>query len=303
MKPWLQPIRILLLYLIVLTILGTISWSRFDSQVLGQITLEAVMLFGGYSFIHFLLVRSKRIQVTRWEHQAITCLILLLLFEPGLPWYSYMIIGALAEVLQRVFRLVTGPLANPAALAIVAIALVGLLYQWTGFMGWYPLWWGVSFAPRLPIIDGGVSAAALLTIPIAGWVAHKYKKLWIVAAAVATLIPACLFVLGRSPLFILLEGTFAFFLLVMAIEPKTSPILRNQQLLYGALLSTLVVIGIKFGWYEAYTMSLVIVNVVFNLWKNKALLLKKVQQGSLKPIQSQANAIPEALNKPPQSQS
>lgn len=303
MKLWLQPIRVLLLYLVVLTILGTSSWSQFDLKILSQISIEAAMLFGGYSLTHLLLVKSKKIQVTRWEHQAITCLILLLLFEPGLPWYSYAIIGALAEALQRIFRLVTGPLANPAALVTALVAAVGLLYPWTGFMSWFPLWWGVSFAPRLPIIDGGISVAALLTIPVAGWVAHKYKKWWIVGATIGVFIPLCLVVLGRSPLFILLEGTFAFFLLVMAIEPKTSPIIRTHQLAYGAALGTLVVVAIKSGWYEAYTMSLVLVNIIFNLWRNKALLLKKVQQNTLKPVQPQANTIPEALNKPPQSQS
>lgn len=298
MKLWLQPIRILLLYLVVLAVTGTTSWAWNSPQVLLQNLLELLLLFAGYKITHLALVKLKKIQVTRWEHQVITCLILYLLFTAEYPWYAYLIIGALTEVMQRVFRLPTGPLANPAGLAVATVAFAGYFYQWTGFMGWFPLWWGASFAPRLPLIDGGMSIAALLTIPVAGWVAYKYKKQWIVLTATITLVLLFFFVLNRSPWFVLLEGTFAFFLLVMAIEPKTSPIMRNQQILYGITLSTLVVMAIHFSWYEAYSMALVIANLIFTIWKNKALLFRK----PLKSVQPQVNAVSIALNKPPQSQ-
>lgn len=298
MKQWLQPIRVLLLYLATLAIMGTISWAWGDWEIVGQAVLELALLFGGYAGTHWVLVRSKKIQATRWEHQVITCLILFLLFEPGLPWYAYVVIGVLAEILQRVFRFPTGPVANPAALVVAGIALVGMFHKLTGWMGWLPLWWGASFAPRFPLFEGGMSIAALLTIPVAGWVTYKYKKHWIVLAALAAFIPLCYLVLGQSPVFKVLEGTLLFFLLVMAIEPKTSPITRNQQLLYGAVLSTLIIVGIRFVWFEAYTMALVITNVLFNTYKNKALLFRK----ALKPVQPQTNTMAEAPNEPPQTQ-
>lgn len=298
MKQWLQPIRVLLVYLIVLSIIATISWGWYDTRELGSAALSAILLLTGYNLIHQILWRRNLIQKTRWEHQIITCLILFLLYEPGLPWYAYLSIGALAEVLQRIFRYPTGPVLNPAAFVVALLAFIGMFHEMTGWTGWLPLWWGVSFAPRLPFFEGGMSVAALLTIPLAGWVAYKYRKLWIVFAALTVFIPLCYLLLQQSPVFRVFEGTILFFLLVMAVEPKTSPATRNQQLLYGAALGLLTIIGIKFVWFEAYAMSLVLTNFIFNTYRNRLLLFKK----ALKPIQTQANTVAEAANEPPHTQ-
>ncbi len=298
MKQWLQPIRVLLLYLVVLAIIATISWSWYDLREMVSVASAAILLFSGYGLIHQILLRCNLIQKTRWEHQIITCLILFLLYEPGLPWYAYLSIGALAEALQRIFRYRTGPVLNPAASVVALLAFVGMFHEFTGLTGWLPLWWGVSFAPRLPFFEGGMSVAALLTIPIAGWVAYKYKKLWTVLSTLLVFIPLSYVVLGQAPIFRVFEGTLLFFLLVMAVEPKTSAINRNQQLLSGATLGLLMVVGIKFVWFEAYAMSLVLTNFIFNTYRNKTLLFRKV----LKPVQTQANAVTEAANEPPQTQ-
>lgn len=265
MRRWTSPIRILLIYLSVLSTGAIISWTDGDIVLVGRTLLSVALLFGSYSLTHAVLLKLKWIKPTRWEHQAITALILFLLFESSTPWYGLVVIGVVAEVLQRLIRVPTGPVFNPAAITAVIATL----------LAWYPAWWGVSFAPRIPLFVDGVSIAVLLTLPVAGYVAYKYRKLPIILATLVVFIPLYMLALDRSPLFILFEGTLAFFLLVMAIEPKTSPAIMKQQLVYGAALGALLVAAIQLHWLEPYTMALVVVNLIFSLYKNRQFLRQR----------------------------
>lgn len=265
MQSWLTPIRILLLYLVVLAVAGSLSWGGVNPLFWLTQGVNFGLLFGGSWLTYLLLVKVKLGRPTRWEHHLITSLILFLLFDPEIPWFVFLGLGIITELIQRLIRVPTGPLLNPAATGAVVATL----------FGFFPAWWGVSFAPRLPLFEGGMSVAALFTIPIAGYVAHTYKKLPIVAMMLGSFVAAYILILQMSPVFVLFEGTLAFFLLVMAIEPKTSPVMRAQQLAYGAVLGLLTVLSIKFGWLEPYCVALLIVNVLFNLYKNHKILLMK----------------------------
>jgi hypothetical protein len=267
MQQWLSPIRILLLYLVVLAIGASLSSNGLDVIFWVTQFFHFGLLFGSGWVTYQVLLKTKLGKPTRLENHLITALILFLLFDPTIVWYGFVFLGVATEAVQRLVRVPTGPLLNPAA---VGAALAT-------FLGFYPFWWGVSFAPRLMLFEGGMSVALLLTLPVAGYVAHKYKKLPIVAATLVTFIITYLLVLKMSPVFVLFEGTLTFFLLVMAIEPKTSPALRNQQLAYGGLLGFLTVMSIKWHWLEPYSMALIVVNLIFNLYKNKTLLLMKLQ--------------------------
>lgn len=277
MQQWGSPIRILLLYLGVLATAASWSWGGFvPSFWLTQVFHLGLLAIGSW-IVYFALVKLNLAKPTRWEHRVITGLILFMLFDPGIPWYGFLTLGVITELIQRLLRVPTGPLLNPAA-AGASVAT---------FLGFYPTWWGVSFSPRFELFEGGMSIAMLLTLPIAGYVAHKYKKLPIAAAMLLTFTLAYVVILRMSPVFVLLEGTLAFFLLVMVIEPKTSPALPTQQWLYGGLLGLLVVLSIKWWWLEPYSMALLVVNVIFNLYKNQKLLLMK-----LRPAAAPAATLP-----------
>lgn len=265
MQSWLSPIRILLLYLVVLAIAGSFSWEGPNLSFWLIQLLHFGLLVGGGWLTYQALLKAKLGRPTRWEHRFITCLILFVLFDPSISWAAFLGIGIATELAQRLIRVPTGPLFNPAALGASIATLASI----------YPAWWGVSFAPRLSLFEGGMSVAMLLTLPIAGYVAHTYKKLPIAAALLVTFTLAYIFILKMSPIFVLLEGTLAFFVLVMALEPKTSPVMRGQQLAYGALLGVLLVLSIKWGWHEPYSMALLVVNLIFNLYKNHKILLMK----------------------------
>lgn len=277
MKAWKSPIRILLVFLIVLSVWASFNWDGLNPLFwLNQLFHFFLLIVPGFA-IYQLTLRLKLIKPTRWEHRLITSLILFLLFDPIFPWWVFLTLGLITEPLQRWLRVPTGPIINPAALAAIVLSLVGQ----------FPTWWGTNFSPRLDIIPGGMSAVMFLTVPIAGYVAYKYRKLQIVATALVAFAVAYLLVVRSNPLGIMFEGTFVFFLLVMAIEPKTSPALQKQQWLYGALLGLLVVLFIEAGllgiWIEPYAGALVVINLFFSLYRNKTVLLAKFKKPPTQP--------------------
>ena len=257
MKNWQLPIRIIILYLAVLGLFGTWSWARTDINIWAAALLNLSLLWSSGFLLYKGLLSQGLIKSTRWEHRVITSLILFLLFDPGTPWFVFLLMGILAELGQRFLRMATGPIFNPAALTTFIICL------W----GYFPVWAGVSFAPRLPVVEGGMSVAMLLTLPVAGYVAHKYKKLPIVLAAVLTFTPLYWLVFRTNPAFLLLEGTLAFFLLVMVVEPKTSPATLKEQAVFGMGVGLAVVIAQLTFALEPYVMSLLTVNGIFQFYR------------------------------------
>jgi len=257
MKKWLVPIRILILYLGLLAVGATWSWARADGEIWSAAILNlSILLTSGYLLYRGLL-KLGAIKLTRWEHRVITSLILFLLFDPTTPWFVFLGMGILCELGQRFIRMQTGPIFNPAALTTLIVC----------FWGYYPVWAGASFSPRLPLVEGGVSLAMLATLPVAGYVAHTYKKLPIVAAAGAVFTPLYFLVFKANPAFLVLEGTLAFFLLVMAVEPKTSPTSRKEQYLYGGVLGVFIIISQYTYAIEPYVISLLGVNALFQLYR------------------------------------
>lgn len=262
-KVWSQPLKVLVLILGLTALLATLSWADWRPNVDEWITAVAKlgMLFLGawVAMRALLLVGVKPSQ--RWEHRIITCLILFLLFAPDAPWWGFLLLGAVTETLQRVLRLPTGPVANPAALGTLAVA-------WAfGAWGVLPTWWGVSFSPRVYLVSEGLSVASLVLVPVLIWVAWKYKKLWTAAALLGASALAYALVYGVSPAYLVFEGTLFFFALVMAVEPKTSPVLRNEQILFGAGVGVLMVLLLKIYFVEAYTGALVVGNLMYNGWR------------------------------------
>lgn len=247
------PIRVILIYLIVMAIWGTVSWGGdlvyFELQVirLGLIYLGMVGSF-------FLMRRVGIKDSIRWEHRLITTLILYLLFDPLQSLWVFILAGAVAEILSRLLRSLTGPLFNPAGSAALILSAFGIL----------PGWWGVSFAPRIPVIEGGVSVSALLTALVAGYVAYKYKKIPILYTLIPSFVVlvSLLFNTGMA-VFLTLEGTALFYWMVMVVEPKTSPMMRNEQLFYGLVVGVLGAVLMKLNFLDPYLGALLVGNLIY----------------------------------------
>jgi len=264
MKMWSTPIRVLLIYLVVIAVLATINWSGQDVDLYLTLARNIGALFLSSWLTYELLNRVTGTRKTRWEHRVISVLILFLLFDSLTPGWIFLLLGSATEVGQRFLRFPTGPVLNPAALSVVLISL---------FTGSLPTWWATNFGYRIIEL---MSVAAVLTFVIAGYVAYKYRKLWLVGAGAMAAAVGSLLILNNSPIYMLVDGTLAFFLLVMAIEPKTSPIIKREQVLFGGAVGGLAILTLHLGWPEPFTMSLLLGNLIFNFYRNRSWLHKKL---------------------------
>ena len=252
MKRLLLPINILIILLSILVLGASFSWSQADGTPLVTHARNLVSLFLAGLVVRTLIQKFIDPVVSfRLEHRIITALILFLLFDPLLPWWIFPLLGIITEAGQYFFRVLSGPIFNPAAFGAIVLSLFGYL----------PAWWGVNFSPKFPLLGVDVSIAALFTLLLAGYVAHRYRKLPIAVSALLMFSLSYFLLLEQSPLYIVLEGTLLFFLLVMATEPKTSPIPPREQYLYGALIGLFVSVGIYFHFIEAYVIALLLGNL------------------------------------------
>lgn len=252
MKQHFLPIKLILYTLVVLALGASASWNLNDPGLwFDSLRNFMLLLFSGW-LMTVLLEHFHLGSKSRTEHRIITMFILFLLFDSLAPWWVFAALGAVTEGLQRLVRTPTGPLFNPAALGALALS----------FFGFFPSWWGTNFSPRISLIlPEGISLAFFITLPLAGYVAYKYKKLWIPASATVMFFLAYSLLFRESPLFILLDGTLAFFFLVMAVEPKTSPNTQHEQILYGSIIGLLIPLGLIFHWLEAYLIALLAANL------------------------------------------
>jgi len=251
MTAWFLPIRVLIYALALLAIAACYSWNGADPFLWFASIRNLSFLFVSGWVTTYILHKLGLADRSRPEHRLITSLILFLLFEPLLPWWVFILLGVTTELFQRILRVTGGPLFNPAALSTFVFS----------FFGFFPSWWGTNFSPRLPLIPEGISIAVFITIPLALYVVYKYKRLRISLATGLTFAIIFLLLLRESPLFIILDGTLIFFLLIMAVEPKTSPVLPKEQIFFGMIVGGLIPIGIYFHWLEAYVMALLIGNL------------------------------------------
>lgn len=261
-----QPIKIFLYCLALLAAVAMIFSSNTAQDFLAH-TFHFALLIGSSLVTRWLVGQTKLASVPamllRWEHRLITTILLFLLFDPGQPWGVFILLGVLTEVLERLLRLPTGPVFNPAALGALLLAVAG----------YFPDWWGMSFDPRITVAGASVSLFTWLFLVAAVWVANKYKKLWMVAGALMSFCLSYLAGFGQFPTGVLLDGTLLFFFLVMLVEPKTSPALKPEQLWFGAAVGGLVVLLLKLAFAEAYLGALVLAELGFQTWRYRQRLV------------------------------
>ncbi len=252
MKKTLLPVQVLLLFLTFLTIWSTSVWNGTDAS-LWFISFKNFLFlwlagFGIRFCIRFFIDESYK---ARLEHRLITTFILFLLFDALVPWWIFLILGAVTEILQYLIRSPLGPLFNPAAAGALAISI----------LGYFPSWWGVNPAPRFGVWGIDISLMAWIMAFGAAYVVYKYRKLAIAGSALLAFIISFLLLFQESPGYFVLEGTLLFFIFVMVCEPKTSPIPKKEQIIYGALIGALVPVGLYFHFLEASLIALLIGNL------------------------------------------
>lgn len=246
------PLNTTVLYLVLLYALAV--GLRFEGAFLVSELLRAGMLAAGFLVPHVLLSSLRPVK-PRNENLLITFFIVLLLVSVNTKPLMMILLGLITFMLKTLFRFQGRPIFNPAAAGLLAAAPFGVLTTW----------WGVSFSPRLPIF--GMSVAMLLTLPLGLYVVLKYRKLPTVIGVTMAASIGYFLVFRTLPLRFLLEGTFAFFLLIMATEPKTMPVIDTEEWVYAILLGVLLSVLFAVDAYEAYTMGLLLMNGLFTVYK------------------------------------
>lgn len=247
-----SPVQVLVVYLTVMAVFATNSWGG-DIMFWGGQILRLCLIYLGMRLAYLIMSSLFVVRDTgRWENRVITSLILYLLFDPLIGLSVFFALGVITEVIQRVFRSLTGPVINPAAAGVLSMIIFGYL----------PGWWGMSFAPRIYIVPDGVSLSVFLTLIMAGFVAYKYKKIYIAVVFGLLYFMLATFLKGSDfSVFAISEGTVMFFMLVMLIEPKTSPAIERDQLIYSVVVGLAVILLIEFLFADPYSGGLAVGNL------------------------------------------
>lgn len=248
---FLKPAEIITLFLTFLYVLAVLLKGQtfYFSEGLRFLALTV-----SFTLPTVVFMKLKKVHV-QWDNILITLLILLLLADPTAPLLLTVALGLLTYLFKIFIRVQHHPVFNPAAISLA------LLYPF----GLTTTWWGVSFSPRF--FEIGVSTAMLITLPLGLYLIKRYQKLPTLIATVVSFAVLSFFLQGSLPVKILIEGTFAFFLLIMATEPKTTPVVDKQEWFYGTALGLSLAVWFVYKLPLPYLLNLLVLNILFSIYK------------------------------------
>ncbi len=199
--------------------------------------IAVISVVGFESFILYL--KDKKIALT--ESSIITGLIIGYVLSNGQPWWLFSLASLFAIGSKHLIRIDNKHLFNPAAFGIfLTIILFGATTQWRGTYIWYIL------------------------LPLGMYFINKIKRreLLLSYGLTALILFGIQAILQKVPLSNIFGYFNYFFIFVMLIEPRTTPIKPLGKTLFGISAATLIFIltqlGVKF---DAELCSLLILNI------------------------------------------
>jgi len=189
------------------------------------------------SFILYL--KTKTLQLT--ESSAITGLIIGYVLAADEPWWIFALAAILAILSKHIIRFQKRHIFNPAAFGLfLTLIIFGASTEWKGTYVWY------------------------IVAPAGAYFAYKVRKIELLAAYFLTAI----ILFGTQALLnrVSLAGVFGylsyFYIFVMAVEPKTTPVKLPGKYLFGACLAALIFILTQIGArFDVELLSLLAMNV------------------------------------------
>lgn len=247
------PQFITIYFLGILSILASISRFVNDDQIGIRIVFHLAVIiipaFTTYIIINFFQKRKLDLFDT-----PITNLILFLIIDPSQNLLLTAAIAMSVQLIRSFVRYKGLPIFNPAASGLVFIAILEIL---VGFekIGSFVTWWGVSFSPRFM---NNYSYVVFLTLIFGVFLAYKEARIRSVVVSMIIFAVLLFFSDGKfgETDFVLFEGTFLFALLIMSVEPKTSPTKANLQYIYGFLFG---VINFILMYHSSFSIPIAIV--------------------------------------------
>ena len=197
-------------------------------------------VFSALSVESFILYfRTKAWKLT--TSSIITGLIVGYVLSSDQAWWKFFAAGALAILFKYLIIFKKKHIFNPAAFGIfLTLILFGASTQWKGTYIWYIL------------LPGGV------------YFAQKIGKLRIIISyfLVFFVLFGAQAIVQRVPLVNILGYLSYFYIFVMIIEPKTSPVKPRGQIIFGAGIAVLIFIFTELGArFDVELFSLLILNM------------------------------------------
>jgi Na+-translocating ferredoxin:NAD+ oxidoreductase RnfD subunit len=190
-----------------------------------------------------LYFKNKVFRIT--ESAVITVLITGYVLSSGEAWWTFVIVGAAAILSKHAFRFSRKHLFNPAAFGIfLSTIALGASTQWKGTYLWYIL------------------------VPCGVYFTYKIRKLEVIAgyAAISVVLFGTQAFLQRVPVGNIFGYVSYFFIFVMLIEPKTSPLRPLGKYLFGAGTAGLIFVLTESGvTFDAELFSLLVMNAAVPL--------------------------------------
>lgn len=182
--------------------------------VISAVAVEAALLY----------LKTKYVKIT--SSSVITGLIIGYVLSSDEVWWKFAFAAAAAIISKYLFRFRKKHIFNPAAFGLfLAIILLGAATQWKGTYAWYIL------------------------APFGFYFTFKVRKLETIAgyAAVSLGLFGIQALLQKVPLWHVFGYLSYFYIFVMVIEPKTSPVKPLGKLLFGAGVAGLIFILTQAG--------------------------------------------------------
>ncbi len=195
-----------------------------DKDGLFLLTLSISVIFCASldSFVTFL--KDKRASLT--ESSIISGLIIGYVLAGDNPWWKFLAACILAILSKHLIRIGNRHLFNPAAFGVFfAAVLFGATTQWKGTYAWY------------------------LLVPFGCYFAYAVRKteLLISYFAVALLLFGIQALLQHTPVVTVFGYLSYFFIFIMMIEPRTTPVRFYGKLIFGAAVAVLIFILTQAG--------------------------------------------------------
>lgn len=172
----------------------------------------------------FLFLRNKKITVT--GSSIISGLIVGYVLSSGNPWWIFLSASLLAICSKHLIHFNRKHLFNPAAFGIfLTIIFLGASTQWKGTYMWYVLLpFGLYFIykiQKLEVLLGyGIAALSLFGVQA---------------------------VIQKTPLLNIFGYLSYFYIFIMMIEPKTTPVKKRGKFIFGVGVAVLIFMLTEFG--------------------------------------------------------
>lgn len=229
----------LILYLVCFALFLAIK----DKDILFLFTVFVAVISALVIESFILYLKNKAFQIT--ESSIITGLILGFVLSSDEVWWKFVFSSALAIFSKHLIRFQKKHIFNPAAFGIfLSTILLGASTQWKGTYLWY------------------------IVVPFGIYFIYKLKKTVVLIgyALISLLSFGSQAMLQKVSLWNIFGYLSYFYIFVMVIEPKTTPLKTIGKYLFGASTAALIFILTKAGVkFDAELFSLLVMNATVPL--------------------------------------